>query len=72
MIWRRVRVDGVVLTWFGNLRWVSADLVLQVRQVCIDFLERSDLALDHLVLELTMPSSRTVLVSLLHMLRDFF
>lgn len=67
-----VSVNGVVLKWFGNLRWVSADLVLQVRQVCIDLLERSNLALDHLVLELTMPSSRTVVVSLLRMLRDFF
>lgn len=38
---------GGILGVCGNLRWVSADLVLQIGQVCIDFLERSDLALDH-------------------------
>jgi hypothetical protein len=57
MIWRHVSVDGGVLGVSGDLRWVSADLVLQIGQVCIDFLERSNLALDHLDLSL----SRTVL-----------
>jgi hypothetical protein len=61
MIWRHVSVDGGVLGVSGNVRWVSADLVLQIGQVCIDFLERSNLALDHFVLSL----SRIVLCLLL-------
>jgi hypothetical protein len=43
----------------GNLRWVSADLVLQIGKVCIDLLERSNLALNHVDLS---SSSRTVSV----------
>lgn len=49
MIWRSVRLDGVVFGSSGNLRRVSSDLVLQIGQVCIDLFERSNLALDHLV-----------------------
>jgi hypothetical protein len=56
MIWRHVSVDGGVLGVSGNLRWVSADLVLQIGQVCIDFLERSNLALDHFDLSLSQTS----------------
>lgn len=64
MSWRRVRVDGVFLASCGNVRWVSANLVLQIGQVCIELLERSNLALDHLVRESTMSSSRDGAVSL--------
>lgn len=49
MIWRSVRLDGIVLDFSGNLRRIPSDLVLQIGQVCIDLLERSNLPLNHLV-----------------------
>jgi hypothetical protein len=51
----------------GSVRWVSADLVLQIGKVCIDLLERSNLALNHVDLS----SSRTASVSLLHIAEHF-
>jgi hypothetical protein len=72
MIWRSVRLDGVVFGSSGNLRRVSSDLVLQIGQVCIDLFERSNLALDHLVRDSAVSSSRKVCLCLrLHIPEHF-